>query len=118
MDRNPNEALITIIVAAIGETDLDRIIETLEAARQELIKLRPGAEGLGRDLAFRKIIREMEVAKNEEIDFGCILDWVTDLDPEGYEDITAESAEEPRWSLAWAIQELTWPVLDAAEAMA
>ena len=112
-----NAALIAIIAAAHGEMNLDRIIETLEAARAELLRRRPGTEGLGRDRAFRGIIREMEAAKDEEIDFGNILDWVTDLDPEGYEDLTAgEDTEPPRQSLAWAIQELTWPALDAADA--
>ena len=66
-----------------------------------------------------RIIREIKAARYEEIDFGVILDWVTDLGPEGYEDLTAgEDEEPPRKSLVWAIQELTWPALDAAEAMA
>ena len=114
-----NEALIAIIAAAHGEMNIDRIIETIEAARAELIRRRPGTEGLGRDRAFGYLIREMEAARYEQIDFGNILDAVTDLDPEGYEDLTAgEDPEPPRHSLAWAIQELTWPALDAADAMA
>ena len=118
--NSTNDAMIAIIESAHGTTDLTYVKMFLGHARNELNRRRPGMEGIGRDKAFGYLIQEIETAQHQEIDYGNVLDCVTDLDPEGYEDLTAsmEDGSKTRKSLAWAIQELVYPALEAADAIA
>ena len=115
-----NAALIAIIAAAHGEMNLGRIIETLEAARAELLRRRPGTEGLRRDKAFAGIIREMEAARHEQIDWNIALDHIADIDPAGYEAAWEAicQGEEPPASLAWTLQLVLLAALEEENAIA
>lgn len=104
-----NAEIVKDLTPLIGTLDIDTILGALKAARDKIGGVEqdsPRAEGI------RRIITELELSAY--LDWGEILDYVTLIDPEGYE-LYVDDDPHAEGTLGGVISLMLYPALEHAE---